>query len=285
MPKTDGSVVISTQGGNLQARAPFHQHKFLGANTYMLEILKNNRIKLGAVADENIFNESISNTRNFLQAAADVNITNTVSSNGTLEFSVLVSNHSGHKFPTSLPSRRAWLHVNVTNALNQTVFESGALNSEGQIIGVDDSTDDYEPHYSDINNSSQVQVYEPIMADTDNKKTYTFMQASKYLKDNRILPLGYKLNTPANAQAYGEATNDNDFIGGSDTVNYEVSDLPSGDYTVSVTLQYQTVSYGFAQDLYKDTDLTEVALMKALDANTSNRFESISTDTKTITHN
>ena len=245
----------------------------------MLEIIKNNRTKLGAIADETTFDESITNTRDFLQAAADVNITNTSFANGTLNFSVLVSNHSGHKFPTSLPSRRAWLHVKVTNAANQTVFESGAFNSNGQIIGVDDNTDGYEPHYTDINNSLQVQVYEPIMADTDNKQTYTFMQASKYLKDNRILPLGYKANTPANAQPYGEALNDNDFVGGSDTVAYEVSDLPLGDYTISVTLQYQTMSYGFAQDLYKDDELIEVALMKALDSSTTNHYETISTDT------
>lgn len=283
MPKTEGSVVISTQGGNLQARAPFYQHKFLGANTYMLEIIKNNRTKLGAIADEDIFNESISNTREFLKAAADVNIKDVSFENGTLDFSVLVSNHSGHKFPTSLPSRRAWLHTKVTNAANQTVFESGAFNSNGQIIGVDDNTEGYEEHHEKIDEASEVQVYEPIMADTDDKLTYTFMQASKYIKDNRILPKGYRSDTPTNAQPYGEALNDNDFVGGSDTVEYEVSGLPDGDYTIAVTLQYQTMSYGFAQDLYKDVDLTEVALMKALDDTTTNHFETISTDTATYT--
>ena len=282
MPKTDGSVVISTRGGNLQARSPFLQHQFIGANTYMLDIIKNNRTKLGAVADAASFDTTINNTRDFLQAAADVTIITTDFTNDTLEFSVLVRNHSGHKFPTSLPSRRAWLHVKVTNAANQTVFESGAFNSNGEIIGVDDNSDGYEQHYEKIDEASEVQVYEPIMADTDNKLTYTFMQASKYLKDNRILPKGYKSNTPANAQAYGEALNDNDFIGGSDTVAYEVSGLPVADYSITVTLLYQTMSYGFAQDLYKDDELIEVALMKALDKNTNNHYETISTDTAII---
>ncbi len=281
MPQTEGSVVISTRG-NVGARSPFRQHQFIGANTYMLEILKNNRIKLGAVADTAIFDESIANTRDFLQAAADVTVTTTGSVNGTLSFSVLVRNHSGHKFPTSLPSRRAWLHVKVSNALNQTVFESGALNSEGQIIGVDDNTDDYEEHYEKIDDSSQVQVYEPIMADTDGKMTYTFMQASSYLKDNRVLPMGFKSNAPANAQPYGKAVADNDFVGGSDTVAYEVSNLADDDYTISVTLQYQTASYGFMQDLYSDINLTEVALMKVLDSNTLNHYETISTDTASV---
>jgi len=279
MPTAEGSVVISTKG-KTGPRSPFLQHQFIGANTYMLEIIKNNHTKLGAVADTASFDTTIANTRDFLQAAADVNIIGTNFANGRLEFSVLVNNHSGHKFPTSLPSRRAWLHVKVTKASDQTaVFESGAFNSNGQIIGVDDNLDEYEKHYKKIVNASEVQVYEPIMADTDGNMTYTFMQASRYLKDNRILPKGFKSTTPANAQPYGEAVNDIDFVGGSDTVNYEISGLTDGDYNIAVTLRYQTMSYGFAQDLYKDTDLTAVALMKSLDNNTSNHYEIISTDT------
>jgi hypothetical protein len=281
MPLAEGGVVISTMG-NVGTREPFRQHKFLGANTYMLEILKNNRDKLGAVASEARFEESITDTREFLRAAADVNISGVSFENGTLSFDVTVTNHSGHKFPTSLPTRRAWLHVKVTNTANETVFESGAWDSStNRIIGVDDNTEDYEPHYTDINNSSQVQVYESIMADTDGKHTYTFMNASSYLKDNRILPKGFDKNSvPSNIQVYGNAKDDGDFIGGSDKVAYEVSSLTADDnYNITVTLQYQTMSYGFAQDLYKDADLTAVALMKLLDSSTTNHFETISTDT------
>lgn len=283
MPQTQGSVIVSTKG-NAEPRSPFHQHKFLGANTYMLEIIKNNRTKLGALADEARFEESITDTRDFLKAAADINITDISFENGTLGFSVIIANHSGHKFPTSLPMRRAWVHVIVANEDNQTVFESGALNNEGQIVGVDDNTDDYEPHYTNINDSSQVQVYESIMADTDGRHTYTFMNAASYLKDNRILPKGFDKNTaPVSVQTFGKAKDDSDFIGGSDTVDYEVSSLLDDDYTIVVTLQYQTMSYGFAQDMYKDVDLTAVALMKALDNNTTNHFETISIDTASTT--
>ncbi|MCW8820797.1 MAG: hypothetical protein OQK45_01105 [Sulfurovum sp.] len=62
-----------------------------------------------------------------------------------------------------------------------------------------------------------------------------------------------------------------------------MSNLPDGDYTITVKLQYQTMAYGFAQDLYKDINLNEVALMKAFDSNTDNHFETISTDTESIT--
>lgn len=282
MPLAEGGVVISTMG-NVGTREPFRQHKFLGANTYMLEILKNNRDKLGAVASEARFEESITDTREFLKAAANVNIINTNFANGTLSFDVNITNHSGHKFPTSLPTRRAWLHVKVTDQNDIVVFESGAWDSStNRIIGVDDNTEKYEPHYTDINDSSQVQVYESIMADTDGKHTYTFMNAASYLKDNRILPKGFDKNSvPPNIRVYGNAKDDGDFIGGSDTVNYSIGNLSENiEYTITATLRYQTASYGFMQDLYKDIHLTAVELMKMLDDTTANHFEdNISTDT------
>ena len=74
MPKSNGSVIISTKG-NPGPRSPFYQHKFLGANTYMLDIIKQNRSKIAPIADDASFDTTISDTRNFLLAAADVNIT------------------------------------------------------------------------------------------------------------------------------------------------------------------------------------------------------------------
>ena len=287
MPHSEGSVIISTRPDNssLSPKDNFHQHKFLGANTYMLDILKNNITKLGSAANTAAFEESIANTKEFLKAAADVNIISTNFDSDTLEFSVKVTNHSGHKFPTSIPIRRAWLHVTVTNTADQSiVFESGAMNDNYQIIGVDDSTTtDYQEHHEGIDEASEVQVYEGIMLDTAGNQTYTFLNASSYAKDNRLLPKGYKSTTPANAQPYGKALDDDDFVGGSDTVDYEVSDLSNGQYEITVTLKYQTVSYGFMQDLYKDANLTEVAFMKVLDDNAKIRFEDISTDTTTYT--
>ncbi|EIF51689.1 multiheme c-type cytochrome [Sulfurovum sp. AR] len=286
MPKAEGSVVISTKGNNLAQRAPFFQHKFLGANTYMLEILKNNRVKLGVLADEARFNESITDTREFLKAAADLNITQWSFENGLLNFDVQITNHSGHKFPTGFPSRRAWIHVTVKNSVDDIVFESGAINSEGQITGVvyDTATNTYEPHYEKITDPSQVQIYETILQDTDDNMTYILLHALHYLKDNRILPKGLDkndVNLPETINPHGKAEIDNDFIGGSDTVGYEIA-LPVDRYTITATLHYQTLSYGFAQDLYKNTELPEVALMKALDASTTNRYETISTDTVSI---
>ena len=91
------------------------------------------------------------------------------------------------------------------------------------------------------------------------------------------------VNLPETINPHGNAETDNDFIGGSDTVEYEIKDLPVGEYTITATLHYQTLSFGFAQDLYKNAELPEVGLMKALDASATNRYETISTDSISIT--
>ena len=286
MPTTEGSVIISSRKGKVE-RSPFYQHLFIGANTYMLDIIKNNRTLLGAIADVDSFDRTINNTRTMLLAAADVNITQKSFIDDTLSFTVQVNNHSGHKFPTSYPSRRAWLHVKVVDSENQTVFESGAFTSDGKIEEIDDETSTlgYEQHHTKITDDSQVQIYETVMGDMNNDLTYTLMHASQYLKDNRILPKGFnKMTVPDTVKPYGLATQDSDFTSGGDTVEYEIDDLPNSSiYTITVTLKYQTVNYGYAKDLYKDIDLKEVALMKALDENATIRSESVSSDTVSIT--
>jgi hypothetical protein len=71
---------------------------------------------------------------------------------------------------------------------------------------------------------------------------------------------------------------DADFVGGSDKVHYQISGLASGNYTIEASLNYQTMAYGFGQDLFNDIDEPRVALFKDLDDNARLRFEAVSTD-------
>ena len=48
-------------------------------------------------------------------------------SGSRLDFDVAVTSTTGHKLPTAYPSRRAWLHVVVTDGDGRVVFESGAI--------------------------------------------------------------------------------------------------------------------------------------------------------------
>ncbi|OJA03832.1 hypothetical protein BGC33_00715, partial [Bathymodiolus thermophilus thioautotrophic gill symbiont] len=97
-------------------------------------------------------------------------------------------------------SRRAYLHLLLTDKTGKVVFESGKTNANGSIVGNDADSDSlsYEPHYDTINNPQQVQIYEAIMVDTENVLTHTLLRAETYRKDNRLLPQGFNKST-ANA--------------------------------------------------------------------------------------
>jgi len=68
-----------------------------------------------------------------------------------------------------------------------------------------------------------VQIYESILGNSDNEVTTGLMTATHYLKDNRLLPDGFvKANAQADTAVIGEALNDADFSGGSDTRHLRV---------------------------------------------------------------
>jgi hypothetical protein len=73
--------------------------------------------------------------------AAKVTITRVDATPDGLAIDVQVENLSGHKLPTAYPSRRAWLHFAVRDGNGRVVFESGALNPDGSIVGNDNDED------------------------------------------------------------------------------------------------------------------------------------------------
>ena len=151
----------------------------------------------------------------------------------------------------------------VTDASNNnTIFESGRPLDEGRNEGNDaedpDSPLPYEPHYDTINKADQVQIYEPIMLNTDEEVTYTLLWAFSYAKDNRLLPSGFdKVSASGDIAVYGLAVADENFIGGSDQVAYKIALAGAkGKLNITVELLYQTLSYPFVTDLATtDTEL------------------------------
>jgi hypothetical protein len=241
----------------LAARSPFGQHHYVGGNSFMVNLLKTNAADLGVTADATHMDATVSRTLAQLQQNTAV-VTATASLTDTgdrLKVTVDVANLAGHKFPSGLPSRRAWLHVTVSDTGGNIVFESGKPLENGSIEGNDADTNlvDFEPHYDEITSSSQVQIYEPVMRNDDGEVTYTLLRAWEYIKDNRILPAGFDKNLAhPDIGVYGGAAGDADFKGGSDQIVYDLDVLSaSGELTVTVELLFQTLSYPFIADLAK----------------------------------
>ena len=284
MPKVPGDMRISTRPMNgLAPRPNFAQHTFVGGNTYMLDILGQNAQQLFITATG--FDYVIAETRSLLLSTASLTLESMARSGDDLEFTVRLTNFSGHKFPSGYPSRRAWLHVTISDASGAIVFESGAIDAMGKITGLesDDNPVGFETHYDIITSADQVQSYETIMQNLDGDLTYTLLEAATYSKDNRLLPAGMdKSSVPWTIEPRGNAMADTDFVGGSDQVHYRISGLLAGSYTIEARLNYQTMAYGFGQDLFNDVDEPRVALFKELDDGARLRFETVSSDTGNI---
>ena len=103
---------------------------------------------------------------------------------GRLRADVVVENLGGHKLPTAYPSRRAWLHVIIRDAGGRAVFESGALKPDGSVQGNDNDADPltFEPHYTEVRNGDEVQVYESIIGDANGRVTTALLNGVRYLK-------------------------------------------------------------------------------------------------------
>jgi len=252
MPVVQEDVPITSVFG--EPRAGFSRHTFVGGNFFIQGVLNRHRNELAIKASPNEMDAAINRTKaNLATDAAKIAIANVEVRNGRVEAEISVENLGGHKLPTAYPSRRVWLHVTVRDRDGHALFESGKLNPNGSIQGNDADEDPlrWEPHYQEITKSDQVQIYEDILGDANNKPTTGLLTALKYLKDNRLLPRGFDKNT-ADAQiaVVGDAKTDPDFTGGGDHIRYAVPlGSAQGPFTVDAELMYQPIAYRWAMNL------------------------------------
>jgi hypothetical protein len=252
MPEVQEAVPVTAVLG--VPRAGVHRHVFVAANFFVLGMLNRYRQDLDVVALPEELTAASQRTVSFLQSeSARVSIRSIGISSGSLQAEVFVQNLSGHKLPTAYPSRRAWLHVAVKDRDGRTVFESGALNPDGSIQGNDNDADPrhFEPHYREITRSDQVEIYEPILKDSAGRVTTGLLSAVGYLKDNRLLPSGFRKDTAEkNIAVVGEAADDPDFTGAGSLVRYSVPlDDAQGPFRVEAELWYQPIGFRWAHNL------------------------------------
>jgi len=280
MPRSAAPVDISTMPGwHTVTHEPYWEHGFVGGNAFMLGLLRDHADELGLSATPAQFDATIERTLvNLTRNSLALDVTADPTADG-LDVTVRLTNLTGHKLPTGIPLRRLWLHLRAEDALGATVFESGAWQSDGTIVGRDAP---YEPHHDLITDGGQVAIYEAIMGDVDHQQTYTLLHAGQLLKDNRLPPLGM---TSAAAgyetiAVAGLALDDPDFNrdqglegSGADVVHYR---LPAASRVV-VEACYQSVVPEFVgylagfetpeidafQALYGDRDYAPVIMATA----------------------
>jgi hypothetical protein len=252
MPVVKGEMRIANTLG--QPREGLSRHVFLGGNFFMLRMLSRFRGELQVAALPQELDAAAVRTVQHLQSqTAELAIDRVDGGTGRVAVDVAVRNLSGHKFPTAYPSRRAWLHLVIRDRDGRTVFESGALQPGGSIKGNDNDADParFEPHYAEILNADQVQIYESIMVDQSGKPTTGLLSAVRFIKDNRLLPRGFrKQAADKDIAVQGGAAADPDFVGGEDRVRYTVAlGQAAGPFEIEAELWFQPISYRWAANL------------------------------------
>ena len=138
---------------------------------------------------------------------------------------VTVNSLAGHKFPSGVGFRRAFLTFSVLDQNGEQLWASGRTNAAGVIIDADGTPLDgelwwkddcsgrvhpgerpHQPHYQKITRQDQAQIYQELVstppADTpdpicnahakpDGELTTSFLSICTEVKDNRILPTGF----------------------------------------------------------------------------------------------
>ena len=260
MPVVDDMVRVTSTMGKF--REGVSRHVFVGGNFFMQRVLNRYRADLGVWALPEEFETAAARTVNHLQTkTAEIAIDRLDVNGDRLQADISLQNLSGHKFPTAYPSRRAWLHVTVKDHNGRVLFESGALNPDGSITGNDNDADPnrFEPHYTEITNPDQVQIYEDIMVGVNNLPTTGLLTAVRFIKDNRLLPKGFdKRKVDQQIAPQGEAMNDADFLGGGDKIRYSIPlSNAQGPFRLEAEFWFQPISFRWANNLKPYSDAME----------------------------
>ncbi len=158
---------------------------------------------------------------------ATVTVAEVRNQNGALSARVTVINKVGHKFPSGVGFRRAFIEFSVLDVNNKVLWASGRTNELGVLVDgeknpkpikgelwwndnctarPDADAGVHQPHYQEINRQDQVQIYQELVAapppDATDKTcgphaklkgplTTSFLSICGKVKDNRLLPAGF----------------------------------------------------------------------------------------------
>jgi hypothetical protein len=264
MPLVEGGAIAATQPNWLFPQR-FGKHHFVGGNAFMLKLMRDNAVQLNLSATSTQFDSTIARTTASLQqATAILNVRQLASSPDEWAFEVEVENLAGHKFPSGYPARVAFLEFTLVSTSGDTLFHSGAWSREGGIAGRDAG---WEPHWNEITEENQVQIYELVLGDVAGQTTQVLERAAEVLKDNRLVPRGFSSLHPAyDTVAVGPmASLDADFnrrLGeegsGTDRLVYRVPAVDgSPGVEATVRLHYQAVPAQWVAAMFEFSDQSE----------------------------
>jgi hypothetical protein len=274
-------------GMELREREPYGRHVLVGGNTVVPQMILEHADELTPNASAAALRATVAATRDALRHdTARLTLASSERDGDSLRLSLQVENLTGHKLPTGIPVRRAWIYVRVLDRDGALVFSSGAYDAAGRILGADDSplpseevSGPAEPHQGQISDGNHVQIYEDVMADIAGQPTHRLMRAAAHFKDNRLLPLGWSAEheDAVRTAPHGAAATDADFVGGRDDILYVVpAPVNRGPYQLEARLLYQALGQRFVAELL-EFDTPEIQAFRRYYASATGEPEELST--------
>jgi cytochrome c2 len=262
-------------------RPDYSRHALAGINVFALELFRQYPDLLGVrtksfmTGFENGLDNSIANSLQNASQSASLEVLSSELQGQVLETQVKVTNLVGHRLPSGVGFRRLLLQVQVQDSQGDLVWRSGSTNGLGLVVGANgqplpsesvpsQGEQPVQPHHQVVDSQDEAQIYEEITLDTEGRRTTSFLARDEEIKDNRLLPRGWTHDGPAGmdeafveaTRPIGQAAQDPNFAGGSDTVTYRAT-LPagaSGPFTVHAQLFYQAIPPYYLTDRFKTSD-------------------------------
>ena len=256
---------------SLSARSPFGRHDFVGGNTLVPALLRDHRQDLRPDVPKAAFDAIVGAARRQLQElTAKLEILTAEHGPEGLHIKVRVQNLAGHRLPSSFPGRRMWLRLRLRDAAGQLLWASGEHDEKGRILAANGVVLAAErvggpvlPHRRVIHDENQVQVYESVPADGQGRRSRTMLGTVGHLKDNRLMPQGWRADGPDAALiAPAGLGGDGDFGAGGDQLSWRLADIHLS-VTVEVSLLYQPLGARHLAELLA-VDEPEVRQLKKL---------------------
>lgn len=270
----------------------FRRHNFSGLNAFLLEMFNQFDDVLGVPKADYMSGstQGIDHAvEHMAQTARDDVASLVVAADwqrpNRLTARVVVANKVGHRFPSGVGFRRAFLELAIVETAKdpgepeRTVWASGLTNDQGVLLGADGQPlpteffdrdpgtgrQRFQQHHEIITSPDQVQVYETLLHDAKGEFTTSFVRSCETVKDNRLLPRGWRPEGPGPALTgrYLKATHPGPGASedpryqdgsGSDEVTYRI-ELPGSidpaRLQVRATLYYQAIPPYFLRNLFE----------------------------------
>jgi mono/diheme cytochrome c family protein len=263
-------------------RTDYRRHEHVGLNVFLLEMFNQFPDVLGVAEKDEMTYATTGNAlaienmvRQARNSTIDLDFEVASFQKNNLKVEVAVKNKTGHRFPSGVSFRRAFVEFLVMEG-DKVIWGSGRTNSVGVIVDekgqplktefLDVKSPDgvlFQPHHEEINNQNQVQIYEELNQNSSKEFTTSFIHRDHSIKDNRLLPKGWKPSSYFKSQGevirqFMAATDphgvgsDSDYEGvdspdvfaGQDKLLYNIQ-LPRGvdrsKLSIKVTMYYQSI--------------------------------------------